>query len=280
MSGRQGWRGPLAEATVRLAAAGVEDPAGDARHLLAHALGLPRDRLLLALDSNPEPAALARFAGFVGLRAARRPVAQITGRRLFWGRTFGVSGDVLDPRPETETLVALALAGPFARVLDLGTGSGCLLVTLLAEGPAATGVGTDRSPAAIRVARATAAAHGVADRAAFLEADWFGDLGGGFDLIVANPPYIPEAALATLAPEVRLWEPREALTPGPDGLEALGAIVAGAPARLAPGGRLFVEVGAGQARRVAAAARAAGLAEVGTHADLDGRPRVVAARAP
>jgi release factor glutamine methyltransferase len=278
--GATGWRAALQAATARLAAAGVEDPAGDARRLLAHALGLSRERLVLALDAAPGAAAAEHFAGLVALRAERRPLAQITGRRLFWGRAFAVTPDVLDPRPETETLVVAALEAPFGRLLDLGTGSGCLAVTLLAERPAATGVASDLSAAALAVARVNAAAHGVAGRLAVLAADWFEGVAGRFDLILSNPPYIPAAGLAALAPEVRLWEPAGALSPGPDGLEAFRAILAGAGAHLAPGGRILLEVGAGQAGEVAALARAAGLRGVHARADLDGRPRVVAARAP
>ncbi|MCL4189798.1 MAG: peptide chain release factor N(5)-glutamine methyltransferase [Rhodobacteraceae bacterium] len=280
MRGATGWRAALQAATARLAAAGVEDPAGDARRLLAHALGLSRERLVLALDAAPGAAAAEHFAGLVALRAERRPLAQITGRRLFWGRAFAVTPDVLDPRPETETLVVAALEAPFGRLLDLGTGSGCLAVTLLAERPAATGVASDLSAAALAVARVNAAAHGVAGRLAVLAADWFEGVAGRFDLILSNPPYIPAAGLAALAPEVRLWEPAGALSPGPDGLEAFRAILAGAGAHLAPGGRILLEVGAGQAGEVAALARAAGLRGVHARADLDGRPRVVAARAP
>lgn len=280
MRGATGWRAALQAATARLAAAGVEDPAGDARRLLAHALGLSRERLVLALDAAPGAAEAEHFAGLVALRAERRPLAQITGRRLFWGRAFAVTPDVLDPRPETETLVVAALEAPFGRLLDLGTGSGCLAVTLLAERPAATGVASDLSAAALAVARVNAAAHGVAGRLAVLAADWFEGVAGRFDLILSNPPYIPAAGLAALAPEVRLWEPAAALSPGPDGLEAFRAILAGAGAHLAPGGRILLEVGAGQAGEVAALARAAGLRGVHARADLDGRPRVVAARAP
>lgn len=275
-----GWPELLAAAAARLAAAGVEDAAGDARRLLAHALGLPRERLLLALGEVPGDGAQARFAALIEARAGRRPMAQITGRRLFWGREFAVTADVLDPRPETETLVAAALEAPFARLLDLGTGSGCLIVTLLAERPVARGLGTDLSAAALAVARANAARHGVAGRVEFRRADWFSGVEGRFDLIVANPPYIPAAELAGLSPEVRLWEPRAALTPGADGLAALRAILAGAAARLQPGGRILLEVGAGQGAAVVALARAAGLARVQGIADLDGRTRAVAASAP
>jgi release factor glutamine methyltransferase len=191
-----------------------------------------------------------------------------------------VTPDVLDPRPETETLVAAALAAPFARLLDLGTGSGALAVSLLAERPAATGLATDVSAAALDVARENAGRIGVADRLTLRQADWTEGLSGRFDLILSNPPYIPAAEIAGLAPEVRDWEPRGALTDGGDGLSAYRAIAAGAPRLLAPGGRLLVEIGAGQADVVAAIFTAAGLEEPSRHRDLDERVRCLASRAP
>jgi release factor glutamine methyltransferase len=203
-------------------------------------------------------------------------VAQILGRRAFWGRDFAVSAAVLDPRPETETLIARALEGPApASLLDLGTGSGILLVTLLAEWPDAHGLGTDIDGAALAVASENAARHGVAGRAAFREADWTVGLEERFDLVVSNPPYIPAADVEGLSPEVRDWEPRHALTAGPTGLEAYGRIAAGLAAVLAPGGRALFEVGVGQGAAVAALLREAGFGAMAVHADLDGRDRVV-----
>ena len=263
-----------------LAAAGIEEAPRDARLLLAHAMGIAPDRLTLHLPDPLAPAAAARLAAALAARAARQPVAQITGRRQFWGRPFQVTRDTLDPRPETETLVAAALEQPFARVLDLGTGTGCILVTLLAERPGATGTGLDLSPAALAVAAANAAALGVADRARFALSDWFAAAEGRHDLIVANPPYIAAAEMAGLAPEVRDWDPHLALTPGGDGLAAYRAIAAGAGAHLAPGGRLLLEIGPTQGAAVAGLLRAAGLVDVTIRTDLDGRDRVLAARAP
>lgn len=270
----------LAEAVGRLAAAGVETPATDARRLLAHAAGAapgaPGPR-----GADPVPAAQAEaFRALVAARAARRPLAHLTGWRAFWTHRFAVTPDVLDPRPETETLVAAALARPFARLLDLGTGSGCILLSLLSERPGATGLGTDVSEAALAVAARNAAALGLAGRAAFARSDWFAGVSGVFDLIVANPPYIAEAELAGLDPEVRDHEPRLALTPGADALAAYRAILAGAPAHLVPGGALMVEIGAAQGPAVAALFAAAGFAEVAVHPDLAGRDRVVSGRLP
>ncbi len=161
------------------------------------------------------------------------------------------------------------------RILDLGTGSGILLVTLLAEWPDAHGLGTDIDPAALAVAAANAARHGVAGRAAFREADWTAGLGERFDLVVSNPPYIPAADVEGLSPEVRDWEPRHALTAGPTGLEAYGRIAAGLAAVLAPGGRALFEVGVGQGAAVASLLQGAGLGGTVVHRDLDGRDRVV-----
>lgn len=269
----------LRAATARLAAAGVEGAARDARLLLAEAMGLAADRLTLHLAEALEATAAARFDAFVREREGRRPVAQILGRRDFWGRTFRVTRDTLDPRPETETLIAEALSEPFARVLDLGTGTGCILLTLLAERAAATGLGTDLSAAALAVAEGNARALGLADHATFVRADWFDGVAGRFDLLVSNPPYIAAAEMAGLAPEVRDWEPPGALSPGGDGLDAYRAICAAAPGHLAAGGRLLLEIGPTQGAAVSALARAAGLAGVRVLPDLDGRDRVVAARA-
>ena len=268
----------LRDAAARLAAAGIEGGARDARLLLAEALGLAPNRLTLHLPDTVGPEAAARFEAFLGERLRRRPVAQILGRRMFWGRAFRVTADTLDPRPETETLIEAALAAPFASVLDLGTGTGCILLTLLAERPQARGIGTDASAAALAVAEDNARGLGLADRAGFRRADWFDGVEGRFDLVVSNPPYIAESEMADLAPDVRDWEPALALTPGGDGLDAYRAITAGAARHLTPGGRLLLEIGATQGPAVAALCREAGLGEVGIRPDLDGRDRVVVAR--
>jgi len=271
--------GALRAGVARLAGAGVPDPARDARLLLAFALGIAPDRLTLHLPEALPPEAGARFDAALARRLARQPVSQITGRRAFWGRDFRVTPDVLDPRPETETLIAAALETPFARVLDLGTGSGAILLTLLAERPQATGLGTDLSPDALAVARGNARALGVGARADFRQADWFGGVAGRFDLVVSNPPYIAEAEMAALSPEV-LHEPRMALTPGGDGLDAYRAIACGLLPHLAPGGRVLVEIGPAQGAAVSALFRAAGLADVTILTDLDHRDRVVTGRGP
>lgn len=268
----------MAAAVPQLAAAGVEGAARDARVLMAHALGIGADRVVLVTGDALAPAPAAAFEAAVAARLRRQPVAQITGQRLFWGRAFRVTPDVLDPRPETETLIAAALEVPFGRVMDLGTGSGAILCTLLAERPGATGLGADLSDAALAVARGNAATLGLGARAAFRRSDWLSEVDGRFDLIVSNPPYIAADEMGTLAPEVRDWEPHVALTPGGDGLDAYRAICAGAGAHLVPGGWLMVEIGPAQGAAVAALARAAGLCRVAVRQDMDGRDRVVVAR--
>jgi release factor glutamine methyltransferase len=274
-------RDALAAAARRLSEAGIDGAGGDARALVAKAAGVARDRLLLHMGDEMDPAAQARLDAMLARRAAREPVARILGRREFWGRSFTVTPDVLDPRPETESLIELALTGPApARLLDLGTGSGCIAVTLLAEWPGATGVATDLSAPALAVAGENAARHGVAARLALIRRDWFAALSGRFDLVVSNPPYIAAAEMVGLSPEVRAHDPAAALSDGGDGLAAYRALAAGMTRHLAPGGRMLVEIGAGQGAQVARLFAAAGLADVHVRPDLDGRDRVVSALAP
>ncbi|MBL3566653.1 peptide chain release factor N(5)-glutamine methyltransferase [Rhodovulum sulfidophilum] len=266
----------LVGAVARLREAGIPDPARDARRLLAHALEIAPGRLTLVLpEPVPAPAA-ARFEAALDRRAVHEPVSHIVGLRAFWGRDFKVTRDVLDPRPETEILIEAALSAPFSNMLDLGTGSGCILLTLLAERSGAAGLGTDISAAALSVARGNAGRLGVS-AARFLQSDWYQAVEGRFDLIVSNPPYIAEAEMPGLAPDLA-HEPRGALTDGGDGLSAYRAIAAGARARLAPGGRLLVEIGPTQAAAVSRIFAAAGLEIVAVRPDLDGRHRVVETR--
>ncbi|MES2916208.1 MAG: peptide chain release factor N(5)-glutamine methyltransferase [Pseudomonadota bacterium] len=267
----------LRRAIPLLQEAGIEDGSRDARVLLAHALGIGHDRLTLKLPDEMTGPQEALYDAALQARLARQPVAQITGRRLFWGQSFRVTRDTLDPRPETEVLVAEALRQPFLKMLDLGTGTGCILLSCLKGMPMARGLGTDISEAALQVAVGNTRDLGLEARARFRRSDWFANVTGAYDLIVSNPPYIAAAELTGLAPEVRDWEPHLALSPGGDGLDAYRAIARGAGARLMPGGRLLVEIGPTQGSAVAALFAAAGLDGIRVLPDLDGRDRVVMA---
>jgi len=269
----------LREAIATLRAAGIEDAPRDARLLLAKAMDVPADRLTLHLQDPVSPDAAKTFAKLIATRATRQPMAQILGERLFWGRRFEVTRDTLDPRPETEVLVQQAIAQPFVKMLDLGTGSGCILISCLLAMPMATGLGIDVSDAALRVATRNAARHGLT-QARFMASDWLRAVTGSYDLIVSNPPYIAADEMAALAPEVRDWEPTRALTPGGDGLAAYRIIASGAPARLMPGGRILLEIGPTQGAAVMALLHAQGLADIQILPDLDGRDRVVCATKP
>lgn len=270
----------MADATHRLRAAGVTDPARDARVLLAHAARIEASRVTLIAPEELSDEVADRYEQLISLRAIRVPVSHLIGEREFYGRRFKVSGDVLDPRPETETLIETALSQPFARVLDLGVGSGCILVTLLAEQGQATGVGVDLSDAACLQASANAVLHRVQDRAEIHASDWFSNVDGQFDLIVSNPPYIALSEMEGLSTEVREFEPEMALTDGGDGLAAYRAISAGLGAHLAPKGRVMVEIGPTQAAAVTDLFFSVGLVNVCTIRDLDGRDRVVCGFAP
>ena len=266
-------------AALRLAAAGVADAGRDARLLMRWAGGHDGAELAALIEEVPPIEEAERFRSGAARRAERQPLSHITGRRLFWNRMFQVTPDVLDPRPETESLIAEALhRGPFQRVLDIGIGSGCLLLTLLAEWPGATGVGTDRLAATLKIARANAVDLGVADRADLTQTDWTDGVEGRFDLVVANPPYIAAGDMALLAPEIRLHEPQVALSPGEEGLEAYRAIAPRLPGLLVPGGMVLIEIGPTQYEEVAALIAMAGLNVLMVIPDLDQRARVIVAQ--
>lgn len=270
----------LVIATRALAAAGIPDPGRDARRLFSHALGIEPGRLMLILPDALAAATQTAFDALITRRLQREPVSHLTGTRAFYGRDFIVNEAVLDPRPETETLIEAALSLPFKRVLDLGTGSGCILLTLLAETPGATGLGIDISAAACAVAAQNARALGLQHRAQFQLGNWHSGPLGEYDLIVANPPYIALAEMAGLAPEVRYWEPRVALTDEGDGLGAYRAILNGITRHLTDGARLILEIGPGQASEVSVLVLTAGFPEVDVIQDLDGRDRIVMAKQP
>lgn len=263
------------EGSAALKAAGCETPQLDARLLLQAAAAATREDLVLFPDRAVTDSDAARFRGHIARRLAHEPVSRILAVREFYGRNFHVSPAVLDPRPDTETLVGAALArmGREAHVLDLGTGSGAIIVTLLAERADVIGTATDISPEALVIARRNAEALGVSGRLRLVEGSWFAGLSELFDIIVSNPPYITESEFVTLAPEVRNFDPRLALVGGRDGLDPYRAIAGGAAASLKPGGHVLVEIGAGQAADVTAVFAAAGLRRVAAHRDLGGHVR-------
>ncbi len=276
----------IAAAQRAFAAAGLATPRLDAELLVAHARGCARVELAWRRREPLAAEAQTAIAALVERRLRREPVARILGGRDFWAHRFALSPAVLDPRPETETLVEAALAhmtdaDRAYRILDLGTGSGALLVSLLAERPRATGIGIDIEAAAVAVAAANAAATGVASRAGFVVGDWGAALAARFDIVVCNPPYVAEPDLARLAPEVG-FDPRRALDGGRDGLDGYRQLAPATLALLAPGGAAFFELGFGQREAVAALFAAAGGHVVGVRADLAGIDRclVVGAATP
>ena len=272
------------EAERRFRAAGIETARLDAVLLVAHAAGLPAD----SVRANPAkpllPDAEGRLMTLLRKRAADRvPVSRLVGQREFWGLPFELSPATLDPRPDSETLVEVVLRHTSQRtiplsVFDLGVGTGCLLLSILSELPAASGAGSDIDPAAVEIARSNAASLGLSARVRLAAGDGFASFDGPFDWIVCNPPYIPAVEIAGLEPEVRDHDPRAALDGGPDGLDAYRRFAPAIARRLAPEGKAAVEFGAGQAAAVQDIFAAAGLDNVEVAADLAGRPRVIVAQ--
>jgi len=272
----QAWK----DSQTRLKAAGVDSPAIDARLLLEAAAGVTRVEVV----TDPHRALTAEEAAtlndYVERRARREPVSRILGKKGFWKLILAVTPAVLTPRPDTETVVDIALRGfPEAmafNVLDIGTGSGAILLAILAERPAARGLGTDISDEALAVAKDNAANLDLGGRAAFLHTSWADGLGdAGFDLVVSNPPYIRSAEIEMLDPEVRDHEPRLALDGGPDGLEAYRVLAPEVLRLLKPGGMFAVETGWDQGAEVKALFEAAGAERVEIVKDLSDRERVV-----
>jgi len=251
-------RDVIREATQALADAGIETPGLDARRLVAAATGLSAAEVLTAPEAPIDREASRKLTEMLRRRCAREPVSRILGERGFYGRAFAITPATLDPRPDSETLIELALEiadeqgwreRPI-RILDVGTGSGCLLVTLLAELPQATGTAVDINADALEVAAVNARRHGVMHRANFEMHDGLSGIDGDFDLMICNPPYVASHEISGLSPEVRNFDPRTALDGGPDGLGVYRAL-APALARVVPRGWVVFEVGAGQAGAVA-----------------------------
>lgn len=265
--------------------AGIENPDADARLLIAEALDIGRTELMVHGDRALTPEHVKAVDALAQRRLAREPVSRILGRKEFWSLPLQVTPAVLVPRPETETIIEAALdfvvrgglRMEALRILDIGTGSGALVLALLKELEQATGTATDISAAALDVARANAERLELASRCTFVVCDIAEGVTGPFDLIVSNPPYIAKAEIATLEPEVRDYDPALALDGGSDGLDAYRAVARDTKRLLAPGGRLIVELGAGQAAAVSALFEAVGLKVTGIREDLAGIERVLAA---
>lgn len=274
----------LRDATRSLIAADVDGARHDARLLLAEVLAVEPGRLIALGDRVLTPEEARRYAALLSRRAHREPVSRILGRRGFWRHEFLLGPDTLDPRPDTETVVEAALAAladPEGRyeVLDLGTGTGCILLSILGDRPQARGLGIDIAEGAVRVAAENARRLGLSDRVRFAVGDWMTGLDGRFDAIVSNPPYIPDTEVPGLEPEVSRHDPHRALKGGPDGLDPYRVIANGAGRLLKSRGSLIVEVGAGQAEAVAALFEAASLRDVSIRMDLSGIARCVSGTA-
>jgi release factor glutamine methyltransferase len=274
----------MREAAQRLTDAGVENAPRDARLLLAHALGIEPVEVILRETDAVDPAQLTQFETLVQRRLAGEPVSRIRGCREFYGRKFAVTPAVLDPRPETELLVSEGMTrlNEGGRVLDLGTGTGCILLSVLAERPDASGVGVDISPAALDVARANAAALGV-ERASFMLGSWDAVIGageGGFDLVLSNPPYVSHAEFDVLAKDVREYDPKLALVGGGDGLDPYREILAIVDRLVKPGGSIGFEFGWRHGEEVRSLMEGAGLTGVILFRDLAGTPRAAFGRRP
>ncbi len=268
----------VAAAAVDLASCGIADSRREARLLVALAAGIEAAAVLSYPERALELPAEVRLQDMVRRRRKREPVSRLIGRREFWSLEFEVGPATLDPRPDSETLVEAALGrigdrGARLKILDLGTGTGCLLLALLSELPNAFGLGFDLAPEAVAVARRNAAANALESRAVFAVGDWGAAARGGFDVVLANPPYVPSAEIARLAPEVALWEPRLALDGGVDGFSACRALAPDLGRLIATTGFAVIELGDGQAVTAAALFRSAGLDVVARHRDLSARER-------
>ncbi len=274
----------LNEAARDLGGAGIVQARLEARLLLCAALSIDPADLVRDPARPVDPRETARFRDWVARRRTRQPLAQILGKREFWSLTFEVTGDTLDPRPDSETLIEAAVdlfpdRHAVSRILDFGAGSGCLLLAALVEFPAATGMGIDAAAGAVTVAQRNAARLGLAARASFLHLPWedFPGHADGVpaDLVLANPPYIPTGDIDALAPEVARYEPRLALDGGADGLDAYRCLLPVVRDVVADAGRAIVEIGAGQSEAVTALAMAVGLRHVRGARDLGGHERAL-----
>ena len=269
----------LTASQAKLRECGISDPIRDARLLLAACLELRTQNLNLLNDSYISEVKISKFWRMVKERCKRKPVSKILGYRSFWGRDFEINENVLDPRGDTETLIELILNCKFENMLELGTGSGAIAITVLAERPEVTCVATDISEYALKTASTNSKRHGVESRLKLLHSNWFEKISGSFDVIVSNPPYISSEEYAQLSAEVVKYDPKISLTLGGDGLEAYREILSQALEKLSKNGHIFLEIGYTQANAVGHLFREAGFQQIKVHKDLGSRDRVISAKA-
>jgi release factor glutamine methyltransferase len=272
----------LDRSAARLAAAGIAEPRHEARLILALALGIEPATVLGWPERAVQPALAAAAEALIARRASGEPVSRLRGKREFWSLDFALSPDTLDPRPDSETLIVAALADiadrdARLRVVDFGTGTGCLLLALLSELPRATGIGIDISPGAVAMAQRNAEALGLANRANFRVGGWDTGIGGPADVILSNPPYISSSEIWGLPPEVLAFDPQAALDGGPDGLSAYRALGAAIRGLLVLAGNAYIEIGTGQGLQVARILGEAGLRVTAIRRDLADIERCVIA---
>lgn len=277
----------LTRVSNQLKSAAIESYRLDARMLISSATGIPANDLIIQQDRTMTDSELVVLEAYVQRRLQGEPVSRIRGVREFWSLPFKLSEFTLDPRADSETLISTALEyfrdGEHQKpstILDLGTGTGCLLLALLKELPQASGLGVDISAGAIESAQLNARTSGLAERSMFLVDDWGASLDGSYDLIMCNPPYIRTKDIETLDPEVRLFDPRAALDGGEDGLDCYRRLIPNALNLLAPMGMFVLEIGCGQDADVASLLEAAGFAEIRCHRDLAGSVRCLSCVAP
>jgi len=268
----------LKDVTLKLSILEIDNAARDARILVAHALGIPKSQLSLNTNDNVSEETKSSLEKLISRRINREPIAKILGKRQFWGRTFFINEDVLDPRGDTETLINYVIDRPVRSVLDLGTGSGVIAISLACEWKEVHVLATDISEAALFVAQENAKYFNVQDKIDFLKSDWFEAIEGKFDLIISNPPYIGLSEISEISQEVLNYDPDVALFAGGDGLEAYEQIIPYLPKFLKPGGIVVLEIGASQSENVKTLMNSSGLSEVKTFKDLDGKDRLVTAK--
>tara|TARA_B100000965_G_scaffold330410_1_gene294185 strand:+ start:138 stop:968 length:831 start_codon:yes stop_codon:yes gene_type:complete len=269
----------LIASQVKLRECGMSDPLREARLLLSGCLGVRAQNLNLLDDSYISEIKISKFWRMIHERCKRKPVSKILGYRSFWGRDFKINENVLDPRGDTETLIELILDYKFENMLELGTGSGAIAITLLAERPELTCVATDISKFALDTALINSKRHGVESRLKLLHSDWFNKISGRFDIIVSNPPYISSEEYDQLGIEVLKYDPKISLTLGGDGLKAYREISSQALEKLSKNGHIFLEIGYRQANAVRQLLGKAGFQQIRVHKDLGSRDRVISARA-